>query len=153
MDFPNSWATPKVSHTEQDWWVSAFYGFAEVKDPAAVKEHMDALLDGQRVYGSILVASEGANGTICAPTQALLANATAMEIYIFGILIIIITEVITTRMVILESTPPPMATQLFPPLNIIWPNSFLAATSSMSCITVRPNASATIRRSDSQTDL
>ena len=75
MDFPNSWATPKVSHTEQDWWVSAFYGFAEVKDPAAVKEHMDALLDGQRVYGSILVASEGANGTICAPTQALLANA------------------------------------------------------------------------------
>ena len=67
MDFPNSWATPKVSHTEQDWWVSAFYGFAEVKDPAAVKDHMDALLDGQRVYGSILVASEGANGTICAP--------------------------------------------------------------------------------------
>ena len=74
MDFPNSWATPKVSHTEKDWWVGAFYGFAEVEDPATVKGQMDALLDGKPVYGSILVAEEGANGTICAPTQALLTD-------------------------------------------------------------------------------
>ena len=74
MDFPNSWATPKVSHTEKDWWVGAFYGYAEVEDPATVKGQMDALLDGKPVYGSILVAEEGANGTICAPTQALLTD-------------------------------------------------------------------------------
>lgn len=74
MDFPNSWATPKVSHTESDWWVSAFYGFATVSDAEAIKTEMNALLDGKQVYGSILVASEGANGTICAPTQDLLIH-------------------------------------------------------------------------------
>ena len=72
MDFPNSWATPKVSHTASDWWVSAFYGFATVADTAAVKAHMTETLSGKKVYGSILVASEGANGTICAPTKELL---------------------------------------------------------------------------------
>lgn len=74
MDFPNSWATPKVSHTDKDWWVSAFYGFADVADPAGVKAQMNELLEGHPVYGSILVADEGANGTICAPTQDLLAS-------------------------------------------------------------------------------
>ena len=74
MDFPNAWATPKVSHTEKDWWVSAFYGFATVDNPEAVKTAMADRLAGTRVYGSILVAPEGANGTLCAPTQALPAG-------------------------------------------------------------------------------
>ena len=74
MDFPNSWATPKVSHTDQDWWVSAFYGFSTVTDPAAVKAAMSDQLADKQVYGSILVASEGANGTLCAPTHDLLLS-------------------------------------------------------------------------------
>ena len=52
MDFPNSWATPKVSHTESDWWVSAFYGFATVGDAEAIKNEMNALLDGCLLYTS-----------------------------------------------------------------------------------------------------
>ena len=72
MDFPNSWATPKVSHTEADWWVGTFYGFARVTDPEAVKATMVRAIGKDRVYGTILVAEEGANGTLCAPTRAML---------------------------------------------------------------------------------
>ena len=72
MDFPNSWATPKVSHTEADWWVGTFYGFARVADPEAVKATMVSAIGKDPVYGTILVAEEGANGTLCAPTRAML---------------------------------------------------------------------------------
>ena len=72
MDFPNSWATPKVSHTEADWWVGTFYGFARVADPEAVKANMVRYIGEDPVYGTILVAEEGANGTLCAPTRAML---------------------------------------------------------------------------------
>ncbi len=72
MDFPNSWATPKVSHTEADWWVGTFYGFARVADPEAVKATMVSATGKDPVYGTILVAEEGANGTLCAPTRAML---------------------------------------------------------------------------------
>ena len=72
MDFPNSWATPKVSHTEADWWVGTFYGFARVADPEAVKANMVSTIGEDPVYGTILVAEEGANGTLCAPTRAML---------------------------------------------------------------------------------
>jgi len=72
MDFPNSWATPKVSHTEADWWVGTFYGFARVADPDAVKATMVSAIGKDPVYGTILVAEEGANGTLCAPTRAML---------------------------------------------------------------------------------
>ena len=75
MDFPNSWATPKVSHSDDDWWVGTFYGFATVQNAPAVKERMDSLLAGSDVSGTILIADEGANGTLCAPTQALLVDA------------------------------------------------------------------------------
>ena len=74
MDFPNSWATPKVSHTEADWWVGTFYGFARVTDPEAVKATMVSAIGKDPVYGTILVAEEGANGTLCAPTQDMLAQ-------------------------------------------------------------------------------
>ena len=72
MDFPNSWATPKVSHTEADWWVGTFYGFARVADPEAVKANMVSTIGKDPVYGTILVAEEGANGTLCAPARAML---------------------------------------------------------------------------------
>lgn len=72
MDFPNSWATPKVSHTEADWWVGTFYGFARVADPDSVKATMVSAIGKDPVYGTILVAEEGANGTLCAPTLAML---------------------------------------------------------------------------------
>ncbi|MEC8154515.1 MAG: hypothetical protein VX077_06455, partial [Pseudomonadota bacterium] len=72
MDFPNSWATPKVSHTEADWWVGTFYGFARVADPEAVKANMVRYIGEDPVYGTILVAEEGANGTLCAPARAML---------------------------------------------------------------------------------
>ena len=74
MDFPNSWATPKVSHTDADWWVATFYGFSRINDPAAVKASMLAAIGQDRVYGTILIAEEGANGTLCAPTRDLLAR-------------------------------------------------------------------------------
>ena len=77
MDFPNSWVTPKVSHKDSDWWVGTFYGFAPVSDAEAVKAAMVQALEGQKVYGTILLADEGANGTLCAPTKELLADTLA----------------------------------------------------------------------------
>ena len=78
MDFPNAWITPKVSHQDSDWWVGTFYGFTPVAEPEAIRAQMIQALDGQRVYGTILLATEGANGTLCAPTQALLSDALSL---------------------------------------------------------------------------
>lgn len=49
--------------------VAALYRFARVGDPAALRDHLEALC-GQDVRGTLLVAHEGVNGTIAGPVEA-----------------------------------------------------------------------------------
>lgn len=50
--------------------VAALYRFATVGDPAAMREHLEALCGGD-VRGTLLVAHEGVNGTIAGPEAAI----------------------------------------------------------------------------------
>lgn len=47
--------------------ISAFYKFMPVPDPAALKRELDAFLETGAVLGTILIASEGVNGTVSGP--------------------------------------------------------------------------------------
>jgi UPF0176 protein len=51
------------------FWHSSFYKFAALSDPKAVAARLKAL--STKVTGSILLASEGINGMVAAPLQAL----------------------------------------------------------------------------------
>ena len=44
--------------------VSAFYKFVHIGDPRALRDHLHAALSARTMKGTILVASEGINGTI-----------------------------------------------------------------------------------------
>ena len=50
--------------------VAALYRFAEVADPVALRHRLEALC-GEDVRGTLLVASEGVNGTIAGPRDAI----------------------------------------------------------------------------------
>lgn len=50
--------------------VAALYRFATVSDPAAMRDHLEALC-GAEVRGTLLVAHEGVNGTIAGPEAAI----------------------------------------------------------------------------------
>jgi UPF0176 protein len=47
--------------------VAALYHFAPVNDPAALRDPLRALCDGQGVKGTVLIAPEGVNGTVAGP--------------------------------------------------------------------------------------
>lgn len=53
------------------WSVAAFYRFARLKDPAALRGPILEFCQAHAVCGSILLAAEGINGTIAAPPQHL----------------------------------------------------------------------------------
>ncbi len=51
--------------------VAAFYQFAPVADPAALKRELGALACGLGIRGTILVAPEGINGTVAGAAEAI----------------------------------------------------------------------------------
>jgi UPF0176 protein len=52
------------------WTVAALYKFVEITDREALQADLKARAKSLDIYGSLLIADEGINGTICAPTQA-----------------------------------------------------------------------------------
>lgn len=50
------------------WTVAALYKFVKITDREALQADLKARCQEQDVYGSLLIADEGINGTICAPT-------------------------------------------------------------------------------------
>lgn len=51
------------------WTVAALYKFVEIQDREAMQEALKTHAKSLDVYGSLLIANEGINGTICAPTK------------------------------------------------------------------------------------
>jgi len=51
------------------WTVAALYKFVEIADRETVQAELKAFAKPLDIYGSLLVANEGINGTICAPTD------------------------------------------------------------------------------------
>ena len=51
------------------WTVAALYKFSKIKDREAFQAELKSRCNDNGVYGSLLVAHEGINGTICAPTR------------------------------------------------------------------------------------
>lgn len=49
------------------WTVAALYKFVEIKDRESLQASLRQLCEQNDVYGSLLIANEGVNGTICAP--------------------------------------------------------------------------------------
>jgi UPF0176 protein len=52
--------------------VAAFYRFLDLADVKAFRDELQAYCDDRDVLGTILVAAEGVNGTICGPETAIL---------------------------------------------------------------------------------
>jgi UPF0176 protein len=52
------------------WIVAALYKFTEINDRETLQAELKSYAKDLDVYGSLLIADEGINGTICAPTQA-----------------------------------------------------------------------------------
>ena len=52
--------------------VAAFYRFLDLADVKAFRDELQAYCDDRDVLGTILVAGEGVNGTICGPEAAIL---------------------------------------------------------------------------------
>ncbi|MCP4299423.1 MAG: hypothetical protein GY783_02455, partial [Gammaproteobacteria bacterium] len=50
--------------------VVSFYRFLDVTDPQQLRDELQALCDAQGLLGSILVATEGFNGTIAGSNEA-----------------------------------------------------------------------------------
>jgi len=65
--------------------VAAFYQFCPVPDPAALRESLDSFCSTRPLWGSVIVAAEGINGTLAGPDLAIDAFATALQTGTFGI--------------------------------------------------------------------
>ena len=52
--------------------VASFYRFLDLGDPRAFREELQAFCDARDVLGTILVAAEGFNGTVCGQEQSIL---------------------------------------------------------------------------------
>ena len=59
------------------WTVAALYKFTEIADREALQEELKSVAKPLEVYGSLLVANEGINGTICAPSGEAMAEMIA----------------------------------------------------------------------------
>lgn len=57
-------ATESTPAVHQPWTVAALYQFCPVADPAALQSQLLALLTEANICGTLIVASEGINGTI-----------------------------------------------------------------------------------------
>lgn len=55
----------------EPWTVAAFYQFAPVADPAAVRDRLQQVCEGAGTMGTILVAPEGVNGTIAGSREGI----------------------------------------------------------------------------------
>lgn len=51
------------------WTVAALYKFTDIDDREALQSHLKKCAKPLDIYGSLLIAHEGINGTICAPSQ------------------------------------------------------------------------------------
>lgn len=51
------------------WIVAALYKFTPMQDRPALQQRLKQICTEQSVYGTLLLADEGINGTICAPSQ------------------------------------------------------------------------------------
>jgi UPF0176 protein len=61
----------------QDWAVVAFYAFTRLDDTAALKACLQSRIEAQGLYGTILLAAEGVNGTIAHADKAQLESFVA----------------------------------------------------------------------------
>jgi UPF0176 protein len=65
--------------------VAAFYQFRPVPDPAALRESLEAFCATRPLWGSVIIAAEGINGTLAGPDAAIDALAAALRDGTFGI--------------------------------------------------------------------
>ena len=54
--------------------VASFYRFLDLADPKAFRDELQSFCDTREVLGTILVAAEGFNGTICGSEEAILGT-------------------------------------------------------------------------------
>ena len=59
--------------------IAALYRFARFDDPAAVRAHLEAVARDAGIRGTLLVASEGVNGTIAGDPEAIDAVLAAIR--------------------------------------------------------------------------
>lgn len=59
--------------------VAALYRFVTITDPQAVRDAMEAVLDRVGIRGTLLIASEGINGTIAGSADGIAAALTAIR--------------------------------------------------------------------------
>ena len=57
--------------TDQPWILAALYQFREVADPQGLQQRLLDLVGGLRLCGTLIVASEGINGTVAGNREAL----------------------------------------------------------------------------------
>jgi UPF0176 protein len=65
--------------------VAAFYQFRPVPDPAALRAALETFCSARPLWGSVIVAAEGINGTLAGPDAAIDALAGALRDGTFGI--------------------------------------------------------------------
>ena len=53
--------------------VAALYKFVDLTDHQALQPHIQSLCDGHDILGTILLAAEGINGTVCGPEKGMAA--------------------------------------------------------------------------------
>ena len=58
---------------EAPYVVAALYKFVDLADHQALQPHIQSLCDGHDILGTILLAPEGINGTVCGPEQGMAA--------------------------------------------------------------------------------
>ena len=58
----------ETQSVRESFQVSAFYKFTTVDDAAALKQQLDRYLNDTSILGTVLVATEGVNGTISGPS-------------------------------------------------------------------------------------
>ena len=54
--------------------VASFYRFLDLDDARAFRDDLQAFCDERNVLGTILVAAEGFNGTICGKEEAVITS-------------------------------------------------------------------------------
>ncbi len=66
------------------WTVAALYKFVEIKDRESLQVSLRQLCEQNDVYGSLLIANEGVNGTICAPDDLSMKKVITFILAIVG---------------------------------------------------------------------
>ena len=58
---------------EAPYVVAALYKFVDLADHQALQPHIQSLCDRHDILGTILLAAEGINGTVCGPEKGIAA--------------------------------------------------------------------------------